>query len=485
MKIKIPSGLVVLFMTEVWERFGFYIAQGLLALYMTQKFNFNDAISYSILGAFTGLAYIMPVLGGYLADKLLGYKTSILIGGFLLCIGYAILAFNQLITFYLALAIIVVGTGFLKPNISSLVGALYSANDPQREAGFTIFYVGIYLGVLLSTLISGFVHNKFGWSASFSLASLGIIFGLITFISGRSSLKNYGNKPTIPEIPFLRFLPPIVYMPSITLLMLISSWFIINFHQFASESFLLLGIILCTILFFVTVKYKAKQRQKLILLFVLFGFSSIFWALYFQTFFSLTLFIQRDVDRQFYGITIPTIVFLSVIPISIIIFGPIAAKMWAKLHMQKRDLTLMTKFGLGLIFIGLGFLAVAVSTIFLNHQGLVSPLWVLLSYLLITAGELFISPIGLSMITKLAPAKLEGMLMGCWFFSLGVGGQLAGVIAKWTSIPQELLGSVVDHASLYGHGFKFYALLGIISGIILLIANIIARYLFKDTAEIS
>lgn len=467
MNNKIRNGLSVLFMTELWERFGFYIVQGLLALYMTQNFNFTDRTSYSLLGAFTALAYIAPVIGGYLADKLLGFIATIILGGILLCIGYAILAINHLSTFYLALAIIVAGTGFLKPNISGLVGTLYAPNDPQRETGFTIFYVGIYIGVLLSTLTSGYVHVYFGWSTSFSLASIGMVIALMIFVSGKSKLTGRGENVIPSKKPLVRVLS---YTSLIIFISCLFAWFIIKYHEIANITFVILSSVLSGMLFFLILRYKAQQRKNLALLLILFVFSTIFWALYFQTFFSLTLFIERNVERHFWGMTIPTIAFLSIIPVCIIIFGPLLAKMWANLKLKNRDFKLATKFGLGLIFTGLGFLIITLGTVLPNANGLISPVWILISYFLITAGELFISPIGLSMVTELAPNKLVGVLMGYWFFSLGIGGQFAGVIAKWTALPQGLE-SLSTQVAIYQHGFLTYAILGIASGLVLLIGN--------------
>ena len=468
MSRKIPAGLPVLFMTEVWERFGFYIAQGLLALYMTKHFNFNDTVSYDILGAFTALAYIAPVIGGYIADKLLGFKNTVLLGGFFLCIGYAILAINYFPTFYFALAMIVTGTGLLKPNISSLVGTLYEPNDPSRETGFTIFYVGIYVGVLLSTVTSGYVSAGFGWEASFSLASFGIVIALITFIAGKKRLAGCGE--FVASSHKTKFFIPMV-AAGMTISLLGFSWLIIDFYRLADNVFLLLSFVVGIFLVSLILRYKGEQKKHVLLLTILFGFSAIFWALYFQTFFSLTLFIERDVNRVLWGTTVPTIAFMSIIPLGIIFIGPWLARTWENLKLKNRDFNLATKFGLGLVATGLGLFVIFLGILFPNKHGLIAPIWIVLSYLLITLGELFISPIGLSMVTELAPSKMVGLFMGCWFFSLGVGGQLAGVIAKYTAVPKELLNIVSEHVFIYQHGFMLYAILGIASGLLLLLGN--------------
>lgn len=471
---KYPAGFPFLFMTEVWERFGFYIVQGLLALYMTRQFNFSDAKSYNVLGAFTALAYIAPVVGGYLADKLLGFKKAVLLGGVLLFTGYLLLAVSYHEGFYLALAMIVVGTGFLKPNVSSLLGTLYSEDDPKRNAGFTIFYVGIYVGVLLATLLIGFVHKQFGWQVSFGLASTGMIFAIITFLSGRKPLAPYGN--TSKPFSFIKLISitSIVYLA-----MVLSAWAAIEFHQLTNIFFALFGITLAISLFFLTRQLKSTERQQVRLLLVLYIFSGIFWALYFQTFFSLTLFIERDIDRVIYGSHIPTITFLAFIPTFIIIFGPLFAKIWTHLKEKQRDLSLPTKFACGLILTGLGFLVIASSGYFIQTNGLVSPWWIMVSYFLISLGELFISPTGLAMVTELAPVKLTGLLMGVWFFSLGVGGQLAGVIAKWTAIPHHIT-STLEQITLYQQGFFIYAAIGIAAGLLLLLGKVVYNKCFKN-----
>ena len=432
-----PKALPFLFLTEMWERFGFYVVQGMLVLYMTKAFGFSDSDSYTIMGVFSALAYIAPFPGGMLADRLLGFKTAIIWGGILLSCGYAMLALwtSWQYAFYVSLATIIVGNGLFKPNVSSLLGSLYAPGDPRREAGFTIFYIGINLGVLLSGS-SGFIKNHFGWQASFGLASMGLIAGLIIFGIGFRYIAaaQPAGARVLPRLTLLRksgLLSGILILIALVSLLLqnqlLAKWLLPS-----------AGVVLLIFLLATTLREKADDRSNMLSLIALILSSIIFWMIFLQLFFSATLFIDRVVDKAVFGWTIPTTAFYTLEAVFVILFGPAFAWSWQTLSRKQRNPAPFLKFILAIAFVGLGFFTLAISTYFPNDEYLINPLWIALSYGLITVGEMLLSPIGLSAVTTLAPRNRVGMMMGIWFVATGFGGQFAGWLAKIAAIPEGI-----------------------------------------------
>ncbi len=464
-----PVGLSVIFFTEMWERFGFYIVQGMLVLYLTQYWKWSDSDSYSITGAFTAFAYLSPILGGYIADKVIGYKSAVKLGGVLLILGYAALAGLGQTFLYISLAIIVVGNGFFKPNIASLLGTFYDKEDVRREAGFTIYYVGINLGVILSTLSSGFVKDWFGWWAGFALASIGLVIGLATFIIGERKFKQYGGPPARNNSHQRTWLQSKITLTlgiviSITLLSLL-----IHYKEVANVLLFSAALLLIILLVSIAFKQHEKQaRNQMLALTILAIIAVVFWAIFFQIFFSLNLFIDRDVNRVVFGHQIPTIAFVSFESIFILLLGPLIARLWYRLDQKKRNPSIPLKFFLGFILTGIAFLLLAFGTRFHDASGLINPLWIPLGYCFITLGEMLISPIALSAVTVLAPARWVGMMMGVYLISIGYGGKLAGVIADFSAVPSNLTNKVIE-SELYGSAFFKYALLSFIASIVVLL----------------
>jgi POT family proton-dependent oligopeptide transporter len=468
LKNQYPKGLPFLFLTEMWERFGFYVVQGMLVLFMTKSYGFSDDQSYTILGAFTALAYISPMIGGFLADRLLGFKQAIVWGGLFLSAGYALLALSAgPHGFYFALATIIVGNGLFKPNISSLLGALYGPGVAGRDVGFTIFYLGINLGVLLSGLSSGFIKDHFGWHAGFALACFGLLLGLCIFAFGvkRGAIKYDHSLPTQKNF-FLR--RPCLVIYCIAAIPCIS--FLLNSTLMGRWFFPILGIVLLFFVFGLAYKQEPINRNRLITLNILIISSVVFWAIYWQIFFSVTLFIDRIIDKHIFGFTIPTTVFYSLESVFVMLTGPILIWLWQLLDEYNCNPSSFIKFVLGILSIGLAFLVLWLSTCFSEVNNLVSPLWIVFSYLLITIGEMLISPIGLSAVTMLSPVNLTGMMMGIWFVALGFGGQLAGWLAKWSSVP-ESANTIALQLPYYRTAFLKYALLAFTVTIILFIVQ--------------
>ncbi len=473
-----PKALPFLFLTEMWERFGFYVVQGMLVLYMAKEFHFSDDASYTIMGVFSALAYIAPFVGGFLADRVLGAKTAIVWGGIFLSAGYAMLAFPWPSGFYLSLATIIIGNGLLKPNISSLLGSLYEQDDPRRESGFTIFYIGINLGILLAGLSSGYIKDHLGWHAGFALASMGLLIGLMIFRTGLKQLEQLKHNPLNNSPNISKWAKTGIIACCLAAIYLVSK--LLQNSLLATWLLPSAGIVLLVFLLVVTYKQKQPFRSRMLSLNALILSSIIFWMIYLQLFFSANLFIERLVNKDFFGFHIPTTVFYALEAVFIILLGPIFAWTWQSLSHSSRNPSAFLKFILAIACVGMAFLILAVSTHFTNADHLVNPLWIVLSYCLITIGELFLSPIGLSAVTTLAPRELMGMMMGIWFVALGFGGQFAGWLAKLASIPANVT-SLVGQLDIYKVAFLNYALIAFsVSFILFMIQLVMKKFLPKD-----
>jgi len=465
---KHPKALSILFLSEMWERFGFYIIQGLLIFYITKVFGFTDTQSYTLLGVYTAFVYISPVVGGLIADKILGFRLSITVGSILLSLGYGMLAYGESLI-YVSLATIIVGNGFFKPNISSLLGKLYKPNDPRRDAGFTIFYVGINLGVVLATTTAGFIQQKYGWSASFWMASAGLLIAFFTFITNFNKLQGEGLSPPPMQFKY-KWLRLLINKPMVFVAIIISIGvftFLLQMPDIADILLWLTGVVVLTVLIVLAYKQADKfATNKMLALIILTASSIVFWAVFFQMFASVNLFIDRDVNRMVFGIELPPILFLSLESFFVIGLGPPLARLWQKLERRKKNVSIPAKFSCACFSIGIGFAFLWMSTYFPYDHGMINPFWIVLTYFFITFGEMLLSPIGLSAVTVLSPPSLVGMMMGVWFIALGFGGKLSGVIANMSSIP-EGTHNVLTEISLYGHGFMIYAIMSFIVGIIL------------------
>lgn len=484
MHTKHPQGLIICCLTEMWERFGFYIVQGLLVLYLTHVMKMPDKESYAISGGYTAFIYISPLIGGYIADKILGYRNSIFIGSLLFIVGYGLLSLLNPATFYIALAIIVLGNGFFKPNIASLLGTLYHKDDSRREAGFTYFYMGINVGVILATLSAGFVTERFGYSAGFLLACVGLCIGFITFLWGAKRFNGSGIKPAKFESAskFLRFihskvaviLGMIVAVPLITLL--------IKSSNFANIVLLLVAGGLIVGISALALQQKDKiYRNRIFALLILNIITVIFWAVFFQIFFSLNLFIDRNVDRHLFGIQIPTIAFISLESIFIILLGPFLAKLWTNLGLKHRNPAIPIKFFWGFIAVSVAFLILAVAAFSYNKQGLASPAWIPLGYFFITVAEMLISPIVIAAVTQLSPSQWVGMMMGVYLIGIGYGGKIGGMIAGFSSIPESITSPLVQ-SHYYGKAFISYAVMGFVAAILILILTPLLKRLIGKTS---
>lgn len=478
-----PRVLRYFFMTEVWERFGFYTIQTLLVLYMVSALKLSDSQSYTIIGEFTALAYIMPLLGGYLADRILGYRFSIMLGGILLCAGYALLGiFPESIL--VGLSLVIMGNGLFKPNISSFLGQFYGENDPRRDSGYTLFYIGINIGGLVAPLLGGFIQEWFGWYACFAVASVGLIIGVLTFRMSYRLLENKGFSPRYPEITTLPRL--LISKPNISLglVVLIGIIFtLMNFPAITTQLLNVVGVILVIGLIILTIRQNAVERKHMTALIVMLLSSVVFWGLFFEMYFSVNLFTERAVNRTIGTFTIPTAAILALESTFIIILGPLFALLWKHINPKTRFMTTPFKFAYGLLFIAIAFELLAFVISRTDTGAPIHIAWMVLFYVLFVVAELFLSPIGLSMITTLSPTKYVGLMMGVWFITLGYGGALSGFLAQKANVPDTVI-ALADQMHIYKHAFQHFANFGFVAFAILLIAApILTKLMFSTTVE--
>ena len=430
-----PRGLTVLFFAEMWERFCYYGMRGLLVLYLTKSLLQGDQQAFAIYGAYTALVYMAPVLGGRIADNILGYRIAIILGAIMMAIGeFMILGGNET-WLYLGMGAIIVGNGYFKANISTLVGKLYKPDDPRRDSGFTIFYIGINIGALLATLVVVWVGERFGFKYGFGLAGIGMLLGLLFFVLGQKFYKHLSHPPH-PAKLYKKMFGPLnqLHITVILSFLLIPVlYFLIIYNN-------VVGILL--LLTFAYVGYTLIKsgiaggkilKDRMIIFIILCLFNIVFWALFEQAGSSLTLFADRNVDRNVFGLfemTAGQTQFFN--PFFIILMGSLFSVLWVKLTERNLNTNIPAKFGFGIILLGIGYLITRFGYSTHNEAFLV-PLWIIVGiYFFHTVGELFISPIGLSMVTKLAPERLSGTLMGAWFLSFSGSNFLAGQLAKLT-----------------------------------------------------
>ena len=429
-----PKGLFVCFATEMWERFSYYGMRALLILYLTKHWEFTDATSYLIYGAYTSLVYIMPVFGGMLADQILGSKKAVTYGAILLVFGHLGMTVesNEQI-FYLSLALIVSGVGFLKPNISTMVGALYEEGDPRRDSGFTIFYMGINIGAFTATLLCGYLGEQVGWAYGFGAAGIGMLFGLIIFLWGQKYLEGLAEPPSNKYLQKMNGISYESWAYISGIFMVLVTWFLVQNSQLVGQ---LLGgfgaIFIGAWLLYALFRCAPDERDRLIVVGILILFSLIFWALFEQAGSSLNILTDRGVNRIIFGWEVPASMFQSLNAGFIFTIAPLFAMLWIALAKRNMEPSTPIKFSIGIILVGLGFLSLVYGM--RSSEGLQTGVfWIISIYLLHTLGELCLSPVGLSSVTKLSPQRIVGFMMGMWFFASAAGNYVAGLIARATA----------------------------------------------------
>ena len=445
-----PIGLTICFLTEMWERFSYYGMRTILVLYLVKYHLYSAEQASFIYGAYAGLVYMMPIIGGFLADRYLGARKAVTYGAILLVLGHALMGFhgsaayldgdtvvrdNDFINlFFLALALIITGVGFLKANISIIVGALYGPKDPRRDGGFSIFYMGINLGSLISTALVGYVGETYGWNYGFGLAGIGMLFGLLVFLWGQHLLDGRAEprRPEVlKEIAFAGINKEYaIYLGGIALVGI--SWFLIQYQSVVGQLLGISGLIMIAlILYYSLTQCSAVERDRLFVACFLIATQSIFWALFEQQAASLTLLADQQFDRTVMGINVLASQVQLLNPLFIVVFAPLMAWLWVRLSKNNIEPSTPAKFAIAMVLIGLGYVIFSWGLSLGSGNGR-NFLWLVLIYLFLTLAELCLSPVGLSMVTKLSTTRIVGMLMGTWFLFSAMGNYVAGWISSLT-----------------------------------------------------
>ena len=432
----------------MWERFSYYGMRALLILFMTASaerggLGFDDSKAGIIYGLYTSSVYLLSLPGGWLADRLLGARRAVLYGGILIAAGQFCLVPTGLTTFYTGLLLIVLGTGLLKPNVSTIVGFIYRAGDPRRDAGFSIFYMGINLGAFISPLICGWVGQKVNWHYGFGLAGVGMVFGVVQYALGAKHLGTAGlltkRRPRAQRSVAIAVAIVIAILGAIALVIRLLN--IEVTARFIGDAF---GVGLCVISVGVFAwliagpGWSPIERKRALAILVLFVAACVFWSVFEQAGSSLSLFAERSTNKNLLGFQFPASWYQALNALFIIGFAPVLAWLWMKLG--KHDPSSPTKFALGLMFAGLGFVVLVPAALIAGPHGRVGPWWLVATYLCHTFGELCLSPVGLSAMTKLAPERIASLMMGVWFVTISVGDYLGGrATSLYSSLPLPTL----------------------------------------------
>ncbi len=487
-----PPGLATLFFTEMWERFSYYGMRALLFLFMVASvekggLGLDDKTSGAIYGLYTMFVYLLALPGGWLADRYFGLRKSVFYGGCLIAAGHLSMAIPFTETFFLGLLLIVIGTGLLKPNISSLVGTLYSPDDQaRRDAGFSIFFMGINIGAMVSPIIVGYLGEKISWHVGFGSAGVGMLLGLVIFKLTESNLGDAGLAPSglsdpLAQMQRKRNITQGLWATAAILVLFIAMLFLrlirIDPVAIATASSYVIGITVAVYFVYVFLfeKLESAEKKKVLTLAIFFLASATFYSGFEQQGSSLNLFADRYADMVIAGYRIPTSWLQTFPPAAVVLFAPIFAWLWIRLAKKNLNPSTPVKLSLGLIFMGLGYtVMVAASTLVVAGQHPL-PTWLIFTFVLQEFGEICLYPVGLSAVTKLAPGRLVGQMMGIWFMSLAFGNLIAGVFAGEFDAK-----AISDNPQLLVDLFWFVAKFMFIAGFIVLLISKPIRKLMGD-----
>lgn len=487
-----PKGLYVCFLTEMWERFAFYGMKALLLLYLTKHHLFSDTDGYLLLGTYAGLAYALPLLGGILADRWLGMRRAVIYGGLLLVLGQLGMAWTGAAatgiqgdavrdTFavqmmYASLALIGVGVGFLKPNISTIVGRLYPDADPRKDSGFTIFYMGINVGAFLSSLIVGYVGINYGWGWGFALSGVMMALGLVQFVLGRRHLLGQGEPPQ----PLAAATAAKIYAGGVLLAVVV--WQVLQTrinlgplsalaggHEVTLTEVVAVVMGVALYAWFIKLLFSgisAAEKGRMVMLMVLITVSALFWGLYEQTYGPWVALADRAMDLTTFGITWNAAQTTAIGGLAVIALSPVFAWIWPRLDKRGLNPSYPAKFAWGLVFCGLAFGVLAFATANpAADTGLVSLWWMVLAYFVLVVGEMVLSPVGLSAVTSLSIPRAVGMMMGAWFLFSAFGEIIAGRLGTWAAIPHDASREMA--LATYTGVFTSMMWIGLVAGVLL------------------
>lgn len=467
-KGKYPKQIWYLFLAEMWERFSFYGMRGMLIIFMVERLRISEKESNLQYGAIQAFVYALAFIGGFFADKILGFRKSIFWGGILMICGSFILAFSPEQFFYIGISFTIVGSGFFKPNISTMVGALYKEGDARRDTGFSLFYAGINLGGLLGGALCIWVADNYSWNLAFSLAGIFMIVGLFTFIFTQRALGPIGKQPAredgrpiskVSEIGV--YIGSLLFIPFILLL--------VKNTQYTDLFMYIIGPFTLLYVFYEMRKYSLAENKKLIAALIFIVFSIFFWAFFEQCGGSLSLFARYHFNETLLGFNSNQINNSSN-NLFVILLSPVFGLIWLWLNKKNLEPNTAIKFGLSFLFLGAGFFVFYATRIFATPEGMTSLGVFTFAYFVVTMGELCLSPIGLSAMTKLSPKPLWGVMMGIWFLASAYGQYVAGILGADMASENANAGLSVK-LMLYTDGYKQLGMYGLIAGVILILIS--------------
>ncbi|MBP6010432.1 MAG: peptide MFS transporter [Bacteroidia bacterium] len=480
-KGKYPKQLWYLFFSEMWERFCFYGMRGMLTVFMVDKIvglSMREDVANLQYGATQAFVYAFTFIGGLFADKILGFRKSLFWGGLLMISGSCILAADPKDFFFLGISFTIVGTGFFKPNISTMVGALYNDGDHRRDAGFSLFYAGINIGALLGGYACVAIAKSYSWNLAFGLAAIVMTISLLTFVFTQRSLGPIGRSPMEAGKGGKRWYEYATYIGSLAVIPLIMT--MVAKTEYTDWFMYIIGPCTLIYLFYEMTRYSAEERKKLIAALVFILFSVLFWAFFEQSGGSLNLFASNNLKDSFLGVKLdPNGVNNSANSLFVIIFAPLSGLFWLWLSNRKAEPNTVVKFGLGFLFLSLAFYVFYSTRFFAGADGMTSLEVFTLAYFVITFGELCLSPIGLSIMTKLSPQPLQGVMMGMWFLASAYGQYVAGILGAGMASPNENA-TLSEKLISYTDGYQQLAIYAVISGVVLIAISPMVRRLMGN-----
>ena len=485
-----PVGLVTLFITESCERFSYYGMRAILFLYLTDHFLFKESSAIEIVASYGAMVYFMPILGGFIADRYLGFRKAVIFGAVLLCIGHLVMAFEGnaarviddtivrdelALTFaYLAMSFIIVGVGFLKACISNMVGQLYGENDPKRDQGFTIFYFGINLGAMSAILLCGWLGQTYGWGYGFGLAGIVMLIGLLVFLRLRWTLEGIGepNRPAVLKEKVLA-IPKEWLIYASGLVAVLATVVLLRSQGIAQYLLYSIGLVaLVGVLIYAFKNCTRVQINRLCVMLYLIVVSVFFWGLFEQAAHSLKGFALRNLDPNFLYFSFEASQIESLNPAFILALSPIFVWLWSSLSSRRIEPSQPMKFGIANVLCGVGYAMFLLGCMTTGSDYQVAMIWVILGFLFITMGELCLSPVGLSMVTRFSPVEIVGVMMGIWFLASSVGSLVGGLLGKFAAIdagPNEVV-EAVDSLAVYQNAFGIYTAIGIVVGVLVILS---------------
>ena len=479
---KYPKQLWYLFLVEMWERFCFYGMRGVLAIFMVDQLFLSDKEANLKYGAIQAFVYAFTFIGGIFADKILGFKRSLVFGGILMIAGNGLIAINPHDFFYLGIALTIIGTGFFKPNISSMVGELYKEGDSRRDAGFGMFYSGINVGALLGGALCVWLGKGYSWNLAFLAAAIVMVIGVLIFLFTKKHLGPIGNSP-IEHLPKTAKTTReiLVYLGALMCIPLI--FIMVNDTRYTDIFMYIVGPLALLYFFYQLSREKeSKVRQQLIAALVLIIFSILFFAIFEQAGGSLALFANNNLHSDLLFVNIdPNVVNNGANSLFVIVFSPLLGLLWLALAKKKLEPNTVIKFGLGFLLLACAYYIFFSTRFFADESGKTSLGVFTLAYLAVTLGELCLSPIGLSMITKLSPKHLGGMMMGLWFLASAYGQYVAGLLGAGMSAPDEKA-SLWDKLIAYTEGYQQLALYSLAAGILIILVSPVIKRLMNGVS---